>query len=327
MKRLIRVLLAIALSLTALPALAQSGTITLYTSQPETDANKTVAGFRSVHPNVRVNIFRSGTTQIMSKLEAEIAAGRAAADVLLIADATSMQVLKAQNMLLAYPQARVAGLAPGSYDPDFTFFGSKLITTGIAYNTDGGVAPPTSWADLKKPEYKDRISMPSPLYSGAAAIFLSGLVERADLGWTFFEALRDNNAAPLQGNGAVLTAVAGGERPIGILVDFMAFNAKRKGAPIGFVFPNEGVPAVTEPVAILRTTKNPDAARAFIDFILSPEGQKLAVSMGYIPVRADVGDPSWLPSGTKINLMPLDSAQILRNTAADKKRFSDLFGG
>src|SRR5205085_2807155 len=82
---------------------------------------------------------------------------------------------------------------------------------------------------------------------------------------------------------------------LGVLVDFMAFNAKAKGSPIDFIFPTEGLPAVTEPVAILKTTQNAAAARAFVDFILSDEGQKLAVSMGYIPARASVGMPAWYP--------------------------------
>jgi iron(III) transport system substrate-binding protein len=106
----------------------------------------------------------------------------------------------------------------------------------------------------------------------------------------------------------------------------MAFNAKAKGSPIEFVFPAEGLPAVTEPVAILKTTQNPAAARAFVDFILSDEGQKLAASMGYIPAKASVGMPSWLPAGTKINVMPSDIGNIVQNNSANLKRFSELFG-
>ena len=80
-----------------------------------------------------------------------------------------------------------------------------------------------------------------------------------------------------------MTAVANGEKAYGVLVDFMAFNAKAKGSPIDFIFPAEGLPAVTEPVAILKTTQNAAAARAFVDFILSDEGQKLAVVDGLHP--------------------------------------------
>jgi len=106
----------------------------------------------------------------------------------------------------------------------------------------------------------------------------------------------------------------------------MAFNAKAKGSPIDFVFPAEGLPAVTEPVAILKTATNPAAARAFVDFILSDEGQKLAATMGYIPARASVGMPSWYPPGAKINLMPTDIAKVVHANSANLQRFAEMFG-
>jgi iron(III) transport system substrate-binding protein len=261
----------------------------------------------------------------MGKLAAEFAAGAPKADVLLIADAASMEALKKDGRLLAYPEAKVAGLAAGTYDADRTYFGSKLITTGIAVNT-AAKSRPSSWADLAKPENKGQIAMPSPLYSGAAAIMLGTMTARPDLGWSFFEKLKADDAVAVRGNGAVLTAVASGEKPYGVLVDFMAFNAKSKGSPIDFIFPAEGVPAVTEPVAMLKTTQNPAAARAFIDFILSDEGQKLALSMGYIPSRASIGAPSWLPPGTIIKLMPTDIGNVVQNNSANLKRFAELFG-
>ncbi|HEY7903499.1 MAG TPA: ABC transporter substrate-binding protein [Casimicrobiaceae bacterium] len=313
-----------ALAAGAAHAEAPKGKLTLYTSQPERDASQTVAGFRKAYPDVEVDIFRSGTTEVMGKLAAEFAGGAPKADVLLVADAASMEALKKDGRLLAYPGAKVEGLDPATYDADRTYFGSKLITTGIAVNT-AAKAKPTSWADLAKPEYKGQISMPSPLYSGAAAIMLGTMTERPDLGWDYFEKLKANDAIAVRGNGAVLTAVASGEKPYGVLVDFMAFNAKAKGSPIDFVFPKEGLPAVTEPVAILKTTQNPDAARAFVDFILSDAGQKLAASMGYIPARQDVGMPSWYPAGVKIHLMPGNIARIEQTNTANLKRFSQIF--
>jgi len=168
--------------------------------------------------------------------------------------------------------------------------------------------------------------MPSPLYSGAAAIMLGTMTTRSDLGWGYFEKLKAADAVAVRGNGAVLNAVANGEKTYGVVVDFMAFNAKAKGSPIDFVFPAEGLPAVTEPVAIVKTAQNPAAARAFVDFILSDEGQKLAASMGYIPARATAGMPSWYPAGTSIKLMPTDIGSVVSTNSANLKRFADLFG-
>ena len=301
------------------------GKLVLYTSQPERDAAQTVAAFKRAHPGVDVEVFRSGTTEVMGKLTAEFAAGQPKPDVLLLADAATMEALKKDGRLLAYREAKVDGLAPGSYDTDHTYFGSKLITTGIAVNT-AAKSRPASWADLAKPEYKGQIAMPSPLYSGAAAIMLGTMTTRSDLGWKFFEQLKASDAVAVRGNGAVLNAVANGEKSYGVLVDFMAFNAKAKGSPIDFVFPAEGLPAVTEPVAILKTAQNPAAARAFVDFILSDDGQKLASSMGYIPARASAGMPSWYPAGAKIHLMPTNIAQVVQSNAANLKRFAELFG-
>ncbi len=314
-----------ALIAASLETQAQSGKLVLYTSQPERDASQTVAGFKRVYPGVEVEVFRSGTSEVMGKLAAEFSGGQSKADVLLLADAASMEALKRDGRLLAYPDAKVAGLDPGSFDADRTYFGSKLITTGIAVNTSAKNRP-TSWTDLAKPEYKGQIAMPSPLYSGAAAIMLGTMTTRADLGWSYFEKLKAADAVAVRGNGAVLTAVANGEKAYGVLVDFMAFNAKAKGSPIEFVFPAEGTPAVTEPVAIMKTTQNAAAARAFVDFILSDEGQKLAVSMGYIPARASVGSPSWLPPGTKIKIMNTDIAQVVQSNSANLKRFAEIFG-
>ena len=321
------VIAALAVALVAGPAAAQvpAGKLVLYTSQPERDAAQTVGAFKKVYPAVDVEVFRSGTTEVMAKLAAEFAGGQAKADVLLLADAATMESLKKAGRLLPYAEAKVGGLEPGSFDVDKTYFGSKLITTGIAVNTSAK-ARPKSFADLAKPEYKGQMTMPSPLYSGAAAIMLGTMTTRPDMGWGYFEKLKAADAVAVRGNGAVLTAVANGEKSYGILVDFMAFNAKAKGSPIDFIFPSEGSPAVTEPVAILKTTQNAVAARAFVDFILSDEGQKLAVSMGYIPAKANVGMPPWLPAGTKIVVMPTDIAKVAEANNANLKRFAEIFG-
>jgi iron(III) transport system substrate-binding protein len=310
-----------------LPARAQApaGKLVLYTSQPDRDAQQTVNGFRAVNPGVEVEVFRSGTTEVMAKLAAEFSAGQPRPDVLLIADAVSMEQLKADNRLERHETKAVEGLSRAAYDPDFTYFGTKLITTGIIYNRAAKMKP-ESWADLMKPELKGQISMASPLYSGAAAIKLGAVTARGDLGWKFVEALKANEASAVRGNGAVLRSVATGEKPYGIIVDFMAFNAKTQGSPVEFVFPKEGVTAVTEPVAILRTAQNKTAARAFVEFLLSDAGQKLALSQGYLPARASTGQPAWLPAGTQLNLMDIDMKKLMGTTEADKKRFADMFG-
>ena len=305
---------------------ASAEDLVLYTSQPDADAAKTVDAFKAANPGIEVQIFRSGTSDLLTKLAAEFSAGSPQPDVLLIADAVSMESLKKDGHLMAYPEANLDGFDPAAYDPDKTYFGSKLITTGIAYNTQASEKP-EHWADLAGEAYKNLLIMPSPLYSGAAAYQLAAFVNQDDLGWDYFEKLKENGVVAVRGNGAVLKSVASGEKAYGILVDFMAMNAKKDGSPIEFVFPSEGVTAVTEPVAIMSTAKNVDAAKKFVDFILSDEGQKLALSMGYLPAKASVGRPDWMPEGTKVNVMSVDIGKVVGEIEADKQKFSEMFGG
>jgi iron(III) transport system substrate-binding protein len=304
---------------------AQSGKLMLYTSQPDRIAAETVATFNKQHPTVTVETFRSGTTEVMNKLTAEFLAGDPKPDVLFIADAVTMEGLKAEGRLLAYPQADVSAFPPAAYDRDRTYFGSKLITTGIVYNT---AAPkPQSWLDLLAPAAKGQVVLPSPLYSGAAVIQMAAVSAAPALGPDYYAKLAENRAIAVQGNGAVVTQVAGGQRMYGVLVEFMALNAKAKGSPVDFVFPKEGVSAVTEPVAILKTAKNPEAAKAFVDFILSKVGQELAASQGFLPARTDVAPPSGFPKPSELTILPLDMGSATREANALKERFSQLFGG
>jgi iron(III) transport system substrate-binding protein len=318
---------ALAGAFLAAPLAAQpGGKLVLYTSQPDRDAQRTVEAFRKKHPGVDVEIFRSGTTEVMSKLMAEIAAGAPRADVLLIADALSMERLKAAGQLQAYPQADVGAFPPDAYDKGKTYFGTKLITTGIIVNRQAAIRP-NSWKDLLAPQAKGQVALPSPLYSGAAAIHMGALRESPALGADYYAKLAKNDAVALRGNGAVLNAVAGGQKMYGIIVEFMALNAKAKGSPVDFVFPAEGVSIVTEPTAILRGTKNLDAARAFVDFLLSKEGQELAVSQGYFPARKDVKPPPGFPDVATLRILPVDIGELEKRDELNKKRFAELFGG
>ena len=76
----------------------------------------------------------------------------------------------------------------------------------------------------------------------------------------------------------------------------------------------------------MKSTKALAAASFFVDFILSDDGQKLALAMGYIPAKPGIGSPAWLPESTKINVMASDIAAVVKATEADKARFATMFG-
>lgn len=320
--RLVGAFTALVLGVTA--AAAQQ-TLTVYTSQPQQDAQRTVDAFMAAHPNIRVEWVRDGTTQLMARLRAEFAAGNPRPDVLLIADSVTMESLKAENRLLAYPEANVEGYPAGVHDPQRFWFGTKLITTGIVVNR---AAPfrPTSWADLLRPELRGQIVMPSPAVSGAAMVDIAAKAQAPGLGWDYFRRLAQNRVRPTGGNGDVTRQVAGGERLYGIIVDFLPLREQARGVPVDFVFPREGVSAISEPVAILRSARNVEAAKRFVDFLISRPGQELASAMGYMPAMTGIAPPATFGGVTSVNLLPFDAAAALRDDATIRRQIREIFG-
>lgn len=148
-----------AASLAALPASAAD--LVLYTSQPNEDAQATVDGFMAANPSIKVDWVRDGTPKIMAKLQAEMVAGNPVADVLLIADTVTLERLKEAGKLMAYKSPEAVNYDASLYDAGGYYYSTKLITTGIVYNTAAAMKP-TSWQDLAKPEAKGLVVMPSP---------------------------------------------------------------------------------------------------------------------------------------------------------------------
>lgn len=323
---LLALLVAAPAAASAQPGAAPSGTLVLYTSQPEPDAQATAEAFRRAHPAVQVDWVRGGTNQIIPRLRAEFAAGSPRPDVLLIADSLTMESLKAEGRLLAWPEAPIGGTNAAFHDPARHYFGTKLITTGIVRNARAP-QPVAAWRDLLAPGLRGMTAMPSPAVSGAAAIHVLAIAQNPALGWPYWEAMSRNGLSPRGGNGQVMQAVAGGERGYGMIVDFLPIRERGRGAPVEFIFPAEGVTPITEPLAILSTARNLPAARAFVAFLLSPAGQQLASTMGYLPADPSVAPPAGFPDPRTINVMPFDAARALAEQEAALRRFADLFGG
>lgn len=300
-------------------------TLTVYTSQPNADAQLTIDAFMAANPGTDVEWVRDGTTKLMARLRAEIEAGNPQPDILLIADTVTLEGMAQDGLLTAYQSPEAAAYDPALYSPDGFYHSTKLITTGIVYNT-GAKKAPASWADLKDASLKGQIAMPSPLYSGAALIHLATLTGNDTLGWDYYTQLATNDARAQGGNGGTFKAVASGEKPYGMVVDFLAIRNKADGSPVEFVFPEEGVSYVTEPVAIMSSAKNVDGAKKFVDFVLSQDGQDLVLDMGYIPARNDMGVPAGFPARENIKLMDFDPAVALENADANKEKFADIFG-
>lgn len=300
--------------------------LTLYTSQSPEVAQQTVDAFQAIHPDIKVEWTRNGTSALMNVIRTEIEAGALQPDVLLVADVINLGQLKAEGHLMAYPEAPVAGYDASSYDRDMTFFGTKALTTGIAYNTQTA-KPVSSWKELLVEENRGQIAVPSPLYSGAALNHLHAFLAADGLGWEFYEGIKTLDILPEGGNGPALKALASGMAKYAVIVDADTLRAKAAGSPVDFIFPKDGVSFITEPVAIVKDTDQPEAAKLFVDFLLSEAGQKLVAEQGNLPLLPSVPAPAGFPALSDVKLLGYDADLAVKADPEVRAKFTEIFGG
>lgn len=298
------------------------GTVVLYTSLPQQIATDFARAFMAKFPQVKLEVLRSGSTELERRIFAEMETGGIRADVLWLADAPVFITLREKGQLLAYrsPEAR---MIPASWkDPQGFFTAGRLINMIIAVNTTlipERVAP-RRWADF--PRYGKTAAMPNPFFSGSVFVVVATFVK--EYGWGWFERARREGVQVLRGNSEVARALAAREFGVGMTLDFIAYGTIRDGAPLAIIWPEEGAVSVPSPVAITRSAKNPEGAKQFIDYVLSREGQQALVELGIIPVRSDVEPPKGLPRPAEIKTLPVPFEWAAANAAEIRKKFEEI---
>jgi iron(III) transport system substrate-binding protein len=313
------------LSLSPGEALAQAkGTVTLYTSESLDKVNEMKLDFEKRNPGVSLNIYRSGTQVVISKLQAEFQAGGTLADMVWMADIDYFEDLTKKDLLVPYIPPE-ADKVPAKFKYEGgRYHEVRLIFNTVGYNTLRVKTRPTSWNDLTDPQWKGKIGVASPFYSGAAFSTLGTQVNMPGFGWDFYRKLKQNGVIVEQSNGTVAKKLATGEFHMVSVVDFMVREAKAAGSPVEHIWPKEGAILVPTPVGILKGAKNPDGARTFLRYLYSPEGQRLFVQQGYVPVLPGIEGPKGVPP-EKLEVVQTDQAYIGKHREELKAKYRELF--
>lgn len=303
-----------------------SGQIILYTSVPLDIINEIRADFMARYPDINLEIFRGKTGDVMARVDAELKAGEVIADLLWVAEPSTYEVLKAQDAFMMFTPAEVDALPAEMCDPEGYYYAGRLINMVLAYNTAEVTTPPQSWNDLLDPAYNGRLGFAS-VTSGSNLATVGMLTTDPDFGWDYMQAVKDNGAIQVSGNGTVRNSLSSGEFLAGWVLDYMIRVAKADGAPVDYVWPTEGAAFIPSPIAIFADTDNPDAAKLFVDYVLSVEGQQTLVEQGsFIPVRADVDPPTGAPNLDEIKRLDVDWTWIATNQEQIKEDWNAIFG-
>lgn len=265
---------------TASPGAAKSaapgGEVWVYTSVYRHVIDALEPQLKAALPGVTIHWFQAGSEKVAAKLEAELAAGGTPCDVLVMSDPFLYERFKQEGRLLRYVSPN--GLrTPSRYvDLDGHYAAVRLSTMVLVHKA--GITPPASFAALTAREWKGEVALGDPLTSGTA--FTWAVSMEQTLGATYFDQLRANEARVAGGNAAVLQKLEGGEAKVGVLLLENAIAAKAKGSPIEIAWPADGAVVVPGYAAILASSQHPEAAKALVDALLSPKGQKVFAEVG-----------------------------------------------
>ncbi len=301
--------------------IAAAQSVTVYTAGPQDLADALSKGF-TAKSKAKVNLFQGTTGQVMAKIAAE--AANPQVDVLISASWDTGVDLASKGQLLDYTSANAKNVPAELKTANYVAQGAAALA--IVWNSKTGKPKPSDWADLAKPEYKDQVTMPDPAASGSAYGLVSGLVANQNLGWKYFETMKANGTAVVGANAAALNPVMqGAKSAVFGAVDYISIDAKAKGEAIEVIYPATGTVLESRPMMIMKTSKNVEQAKQFIDYVLSDEGQKLVADVYLLPARTDIAAKR---AGWKeIKLLPADAnatAQKRAETLAQFKKVMDI---
>ena len=318
-------LCAVAIMLGAASSAFAQQKLYVYTSMKESMVSEIKTAFAKKHPDIKLDYQSAGAGKLMAKIAAERESGKVLADVLWTSEIPDFYQLKAQGLLLPYIPTESKSLLNPLPDYDGSFTAVRLGTLGIAYNTRFIKEAPKSWDDLKKPAFKGAYGIANPALSGTA--YMSVAVLSKAFGWGYFEALRANGAKMGKGSGQVVDDTASGDLVASLAVDYITLDKIDKGATLALAFPPEML-VIPSPIAIFKSSPNIEAAKKFVDFMLSKEGQTIVANEGTLPVRTDVKVPErfHLPpvQDAVKRAMKIDYQQLMTDKEANIKKFAEI---
>jgi iron(III) transport system substrate-binding protein len=322
-------MLSIGLWTAVSPAMAQSvrekgeaeGKLMFYAAFNAADSKKLTDGFKQLYPKIDAAFYRTTDAALMERILTENRAGQNLWDVAMTTSFYGHN-LKKRGLFAPYDSPERKYFRDGYKDPQGAWTSIYTNYAAFGYNTRAvpKASVPKSYTDLLKPEWKGQLGMDSKAYEWFGTMIRSMGEEK---GLAFMRELA-KQAQLRAGRTLLAQLVAAGEFTGALTAYSQTFEVlKPTGAPIEWVYLNP-VFANIHPVGISAKAPHPNAARLFIDFVLSKRGQELVRGMNRIPDRIDTPpEQARLMEGIKPAFAPVE---VLENFQRYGKMFDEIFG-
>lgn len=310
---------AFCLAFFAAPALAATN-LTVYTAVEPELLPRYLKDFTARYPDITITWVRDSAGPIGARLLAEKNAPKA--DVVFGLALSSLLPLAEHGILEPYRPKGIEALSSGMFDTNDPplWVGINSWGAAICVNTKElttkGLPEPESWQDLTNPKYKGFIATASPVTSSTMYMNVSSWIQSMgeDNAWEYMQKLHKNVKMYTHSGCKPAQMAAQGEVPIGLASAACAQPYIDRRAPIKLIVPKEGTGWDLEVSALVKGSKNKEAAQKLLDFCTSPEVARVAVEKAYIPAREDA-----LTEGAKKARAAFLPSDPLKSAAARKQ--------
>ena len=306
-------------------AAVKEGNVTWYSSTPFPLVQQLADKFTQ-DTGIKVTLLRSGGEAVLRRFLQEYGAGMAGADVITMSDSGAAGGLTRKGVFMPFKPEGFDKVVDGAKDKDGHWIAQRVHLIGMPVRSDlmAEADRPKTWSDLKDPKFKGKMVMPDPSFT-AIQLSVVGMLSQK-LGWDFYKALRTNDTMIVQGHQQVYKTMQQGERPLGAEgSDPRSFNDGKAVPNQTVIYPAEGVFEVCSPVAIIKNAKNPNAAKIFAQFMLSPVAQRMIAAHAIHSSRVDIEPPTGQPPLKEVKAIPIDADYIETRGRELKAKFNEIF--
>ncbi|HVY05470.1 MAG TPA: extracellular solute-binding protein [Burkholderiales bacterium] len=273
-------------------AFAADDKVVVLTSYPQETLSLFESAFEKANPGIRAEIIWRMPRDAMPYL---LEPGSHGVDVYWSASARNYAELAKRDLLAPLPSDPALPRDIGGFpiaDPKLLYRSSEIAGYGFACNqarlAARQLACPKTWAALAQPEYTGRVLLPVPSKVGFAPLMYEILLQRLgwERGWALITEFAANSTLFVPGGAFITDRVAKGDEDVGVTIDFFAQSAIANGAALQFVYPDM-IGFSPAHVAVLAGAPHPEAARKYVEFLLSDEGQRILArpDIRKLPVR------------------------------------------
>jgi len=298
----------------------KEGALMWYTSTSIEDVKGLFNLFNKKYPFIKTEFVNAGSARLFNRILNEARAGKVYFDLVAVRGMETQMLVKG-SFLQPYMSLESSAYPAGFKDPKGHWVDYFDAYNVIGFNTKQvpKEQAPKSWEDLLNPRWKGKIALDDGMYSWYGAMHLAWGRERAQ---NYMKALAKQDIQLRGGQTLIAQLMAAGEFPIGMVLAHRMERMKEQGAPVDWATTLDPITVSLHPIGVSTKAPHPNAAKLFIDFVLSKEGQQTVLAIGRTPARPGIDTKM---QAKNLKLFPIPP-ELGDHYSQHVKEFRELFG-